>query len=355
MEGQQGAREQAAHRMREDAQRLVLALAAIEFGPEALGQAAGLLAQRLAPVVGERHHAVRLAEELDQAAVGARQRLLGHDAELVGNRKLPAQPARREVEHAHPDGVDLLAGRNAQRAAHDARQQEHHRGRAARFARLAARARRLRAARDRREGVGEALILQQAGDHAPAGLAVDEIAEVADLAVAVAEDARRVLVACRAAAHVLGVDHEVVVAVVEQVGHQQCQPLEQALRLGVAGDHGQVPRDMDARPVEQAHQPRFRHHRLEAGELARIAAPFDHRRDEGGQVLGLREHRHAAAEAGEPEQVDDDAQIAIQPPRGQRGAARRAGDAHEALDAQALRREYLAERLQKCRIGLARQ
>lgn len=74
--------------------------------------------------------------------------------------------------------------------------------------------------------------------------------------------------------------------------------------------------------VEQPDERRARHHRLQPGKTARVGAFLHHRQQEVERVAD-----HLGRE------VLDDREPAVQPPGGERGAARRAGHAHQARHA----------------------
>ena len=158
-----------------------------------------------------------------------------------------------------------------------------------------------------------------------------EVVEVGDALALVAQEARAALGAADAADHRAGVDDEVVVAAVEPVDREQLQLRPQALALDVAGDHAEIGARQQRGVLQQPRQRCARHHRLEPRQGARIGALLHHREQEVG---GIGDQPVAR------QQVDD-AEPPVEAARSERGAARRAGDAHEAAHADAARVEQL--------------
>ena len=238
-----------------------------------------------------------------------------------------AQAAAQQGEVVEPDRAP--AGRQA--AAHGARQ--HHRERARSGLLLAARhrlapaRRRVRRCGDRQEAAGVAVAPGESGEQPADAVRVVEVAEVIDLRAAVEAEAGAALGAAQAARHGAGIDHQVVVGTVEPVGDQELDLLPRRGALDVAGNDAEVGRGDEIGVVQQPGQRRARHHRFQPGQGARVGALLDHREQElervgeGGLAQGL---------AGEEVQHR---QPAVEPSGGERGAARRAGHAHEAGDA----------------------
>ena len=251
------ARDQAAHRVRQDPHRLLAGGARGERGVDRLAEATRLVFGRPAPVVGERDHLVRVGETLDQVAVEAADRPVGLDARR--RRRIPGERLEAVDEaKAEPDPLAVAL----QVRAEDAGDDEHRRpigGRLRRAARARDRERGARAARvlagpreraDRGE-VGRRVVEQAARDRAHRAL-VAEVAEVRDLAALVEQEARaaaaRGLGARRAAVHRARLHHQVVVGPVERVGEQRLDPRADRVGLDVAGDDAQLARDrLDAR------------------------------------------------------------------------------------------------------------
>ena len=127
------------------------------------------------------------------------------------------------------------------------------------------------------------------------------------------------------------------VGTVEPVGDQELDLLPRRGALDVAGNDAEVGRGDELGVVQQSGQRRARHHRFQPGQGARVGALLDHREQElervgeGGLAQGL---------AGEEVQHR---QPAVEPAGGERGAARRAGHAHEAGDADLADGEFADE------------
>ena len=153
-------------------------------------------------------------------------------------------------------------------------------------------------------------------------LLVVKVVEVGDLLTLIAQETRTAIGPADPADHRAGVDHQVMLAAIEPVHYQQLELAPQALSFDVAGDDAEVGTGHQRWMVQQPGQRRAGHHRFDAGQRPRIGAFLDHGEQEVGDV---------ANQAATGEQIDH-AQPAVQPPRCQRRAARRTGDAHEATN-----------------------
>ena len=165
-----------------------------------------------------------------------------------------------------------------------------------------------------------------------------------DLAAAVEQEggaaaAARGLRARRAAVHRARLHDEVVVGPVEGVGQQRLDPGADRIAFHVAGDDAQFAGNDVGRGVEPGDERAGRHHGLEAGQLGGVGAPPRHLVEE---VDELRRHRHR----GQLEAPLQHREIGVEALARQQRAARRAGDADDALDAQALRLRLLEKRAQ---------
>ncbi len=315
---------------------LVAGLGAVQGAADLLRQQGGGCAHRVTPVVGEGQDVVGAVHEVQQVAVGQAQQPRGLDRQGLVHAQtfqLPeGEPGNRE-----PDFVRRVAHR--ERAAHDARQHEqdwspsrHARGAACRcnrgcFGQRPVEPPRRLAEQPQQQRVdGDRLL--------PCALAVlvrdPEVVEVIDVGALV--EAVPALGAAQAAVHGTGIDHEVVIAGEEQVRQQELEAPPEPLLLDVAGDDRERLRYRQVRPVEVADQGSARHHRGQAWQGLRIRALLDHGQD---QLLhpvsdGAAEERHLG------DQERHHRQPAIEPPGGERGSARGAGDAHEALHPRAL-------------------
>ncbi len=245
------ARDQAAHRVGDDAHRLLARRARGERRVDRVGETARLVLDRSAPVVAERDHLVAVGEALDEVAVDAADRPVGLDA----RRRLRIPGERIEAvdeAKAEPDALAVLlqvraedAGKDehrgpigrARRVAGAARARDRERG--ARPARILARP---RERADRRE-VGRSVVEQRGRDRLHRAL-VAEVVEVRDLAALVEQEARaaavRGLRPRRAAVHRARLHDQVVVGPVEGVGEQRLDPRGDRVALHVAGDDAQL-------------------------------------------------------------------------------------------------------------------
>ena len=321
------ARQHAPHRVREDAHRLPRAAARLEGGIDRLGQAAGFVLHRAAPVVAKGDDLVAVGKVLAQRAVDALDRAVGRDG--VG----PAGPAQAVeiVEEAprQPHAPSI----HREIAAQDPGQQEQRGPRARGHARCpctpAHAAGVLPAPRERSDGAeGRGAVLREARHHRLDRAGVDEVVEVRDRAPAVEEETR--LGGARAAAvHRAGLDHEVVVGPVEGVGQQGLEPRAQGVALEVARHHAQLPGQRVLGTVQPLHEGTVGQHRLQARQCGGVEALAGHVVEELDQ---RRQHR----DARQLEQPLEHRQIRVEPLGGEQGAARRAGHAHHALDPQLL-------------------
>ncbi len=320
------ARDQPTHRMRDQAHRLAAGVARGERGVHRVGEPARLVLDRAAPVEGERDHLVALRQVVDEVVVDHADRAVGRD--VVGLAAGVGEPAQAaDQAQAEPDA--LVAG--LQVAAQDAGQHEHRRLRARRPAVVDAAARGAQAAgilagpgqrADRAKAAR--LVLRQAADHRVDGALVREVVEVGDLAALVEQEAGAGR-ARRAAVHRARLHDDVVVGPVEGVGEQRLQPAADRIALQVAGDHAQLAGDRLVDAVQPLHERAVRDHRGQPGQDGRIGAPAC---DLGQEVQQLGQHR----QAGEFERPLQHRQVGVQPLRREQRAARRAGDAHDAVD-----------------------
>ena len=258
-----GARHQAAHRMGQQPHRLAAGAAHGQRGVHGKRQAARLVFDRPAPVVGEWNHLVAVGQPLDQVVIAVADRAIGLEA--AGAVGIPGQffQAVDEAE-AEPDALAIELDVRAE----DAGQDEHSRpvcGSGSGAGRTAARAgHRPRCARaagvlagpgQRADGLKASGrgIEQRARDRAYRAL-VGEVVEVRDLAAPIQQEAgtgaagpvrgpiARGRGARRPAVHRAGLHHQVVVGPVEGVGQQGLDPGADRVALQVAGDHTQVAR-----------------------------------------------------------------------------------------------------------------
>ena len=298
-----------------------------------------------------------VGEALDQVVVAEADRAVGLDARRGG--RIPRQLGQPVDEtEAEPDALAV----ELQVRAEDAGQHEHRRA----FGRVAGRAARAcdrraapavgvgagpRERADRLE-VGRRFALQRAGDRGHGAL-VGEVVEVRDLGAAVEQEARRRALrrrrARRAAVHRAGLHHQVVVGPVEGIGQQRLDPRADRVAFHVAGDHAQVAGDGLGAAVEPGDDGAPGHHRLDAGQLARVGAAQRHLVQ---KIDELRRDR----EPGELQPPLQHREVGVEALGGQQRAARRARHAHHALDLQALLLRHRDERLQfgaVHRVGLA--
>ena len=167
-----------------------------------------------------------------------------------------------------------------------------------------------------------------------AGIGVGEIAEVRDLGAAI-EQRHRAGLRRDAGEHRRGIDHQVVVDVVEkqEIGEQYAQALEQVAALDIAGQHRHADR---AAHRCGAQQPRHRgvgQHRLDAGHQVGVGAvlrDLDHDPLEGRIDRAAEKHRHLADEREQARQ--EEVEVGTRQPR----ALGRARDPHVALHVEAL-------------------
>lgn len=325
----------------------VSASAASSALPKRAAEARGRSDDGQPPVVGEGPQLVAFGQVARQAFVAhvqpaVRRHALGIDAQ-------PGHVAGPHVHRVEPDAVVV----QPDVAAHDAGQQEGD-GRVGLRLDLFAAAGdgRLRRAGQRLEA---RVVAAQRGQQRQGALVALEVGEMRDLRAAqrLAADALRPV---GAAAHRGRVHHQVGFAAVEHLAQAVAEPGQQARAGEIAGHHVQRRVDPDVRRVEQGDEGRIRHHRLQARQHARIAALPDHREQESlqqavadRQRLGSRQQLARRVEAL-AQQVEHRARPAVEPTRGQRGALRRTGHAHEALDADAPGRQLAVELAQ--RLGL---
>ena len=116
---------------------------------------------------------------------------------------------------------------------------------------------------------------------------------------------------------------------IEEVGDQHRQRLEQAAGLDIAGDDGEIGVALRQPRVDQADERRLRHHRLQTRQLVRLGAALQHAEqhllDEGVDAAGAQRRNQL-------QRVQQHREVDVEAPARQRGAARRTGDADEALD-----------------------
>ena len=171
-----------------------------------------------------------------------------------------------------------------------------------------------------------------------------EVVEVRDLA-AVIEHEGGACRARRAAVHRARLHHEIVVGPVERVGQQCLQPRRDRIALDVAGDDAQIAGNRFVYRVQPPHQRAVGNLRREARNLFGVGAAL---RDLAEELHELRRDRHA----GELQRPLEHRQVGVEPLRGEQRAARRAGDAHDALDFDAARLHFVEKRFQRLALRL---
>ena len=320
-----GAHHQAAHAVREQADRL---LRLLHQAVEELAEPFGQHVERLTPVVRKTFDPVAAGEVLAQLAVKLREQVVGLDA---GSTPLDfLEPAGGDVERVEPDPV-LHA--HLQVRTHHAGQHHHHRAVGAAGV-AAGRGRECRHIVAWRGQGAKGLQPQRVGHRQPvaqrgARVDVGEVAEVRDVGAAVEQHAR-VGLRRHAGQHRRGVDHQVVVIVVEQqkVGQQHAQPFEQVAAFDVAGDDGHADAAAHRRVAQQSRHRRVGQHGLDARHQVRVGAVA---RDLEHDALERRVERAAEEEWHLPDQGQHARQEHVEVAAGQLGAVGRAGGTHVAL------------------------
>ena len=326
--------------MRQQPHRLPDRFGAIESGGQGIGQPASLLQNRAAPVEGKRDDFVGSLQILDQVEIGAGHRRLGHHPGSAEGEL--AKTAGGNIDRIEPDPVAI----HRQMTSHDPGDEDDQRLRRAGRAAVDAAAD-FPGRRQRLEalvGIAGQGQLQAAG-----GPLVAKIIEMADRRPLV-EYVTGPLRPRRAAVHGTGVDHQIVVLAVEQVGGQHLQPPPQPSPFDIAGDHRQVGFGLDPGPVEHGHQRRFGHHRLDPRQFVGLGPGLDHRQQKiGGQIVnGAPLERRDQTDG-----VDDDRQVAVETPRGQGRPPGRAGHPDEAFDPEGLGLQQLAQLNEQFAVALA--
>ena len=327
---QHGAGDDAAHAVGDDAHRLARAVAGVQRGVHRVSQAAGFFFDGAAPVEGEGNDLVGLRKVVHQVVIDQADGAVGLDVVCISRLVLELGQATDQPQ-AEPDAFFL----ELQVAAQDARQ---HKDRGL-FAdgpavRRAAPCRPdaagiLPRPRQRADGAkARRRRLRQAAHHGLHGAFIGKVVEVRGLAALVQQEAGTAH-ARAAAVHAARLHDDVVVGPVVGVGQQRLQPAADAVALQVAGHHAQVAGNGLLNAVEPVHQRRVGDHAGQAGQLGGVGAAA---RDFGEKVHQRRHHGHA----GKFNRPLQHRQVGVQPLAGQQRAARRAGDAHDAVHHDAL-------------------
>ena len=182
----------------------------------------------------------------------------------------------------------------------DAGQHEHHRARFLCPTAEPAPAEILRAGVGFETGI-IALLTTQAGDDIPGAVGVAKITEVIDLGALLKMIARPV-VPTRTAVHSFGVNHQIMVGLIKQIGRQHFQAAPDPFALDIASDHRQIGIDRRIGPVQQMNQRGFRHHRFQTGQIARVSAFFN----DGQQKIAQQIEYHVVKTGDFADQIEQD-------------------------------------------------
>jgi len=329
------ARHQPAHAVGQDAQRLAALLRVmhgrVEHGQEGRG---GVL-QRQTPVVGKGPHFPALREKAGERFVARFEPAGADDVRLAHGQAFDA--AFHEVDGVEPDAVAA----HLQMAAHDVGQQQHDGRLLAPFRHFAAaRQHAVLHAGQRQPG---RIVARQRLHGSRAGRRAFEVVQVVHLRPAQQQLAHG-RAAHGAARHRGAIDHQVALPAIKHVAEAVAQPAQQAVAAAVARQHVQGAGHAHVRRIEQGHQGRVGHHRLESGQDARIAALLHHGQQEGEGAVRRVARRRAL------QQLEHHAGPAVQAAGHQRGAARGTGHAHEAGDADGARLQLHAQLAQARRV-----
>ena len=326
------ARHQSAHAVGNDAQGqsalLGVAHGVVEHGQEG---AAGM-PQREAPVIGEGPHFLALREIAGKRFIARFDPAGADDVRLAHGQAFDA--SFDQVHGVEPDAVAA----HLQVAAHDVGQQQHDGRVRAPFRHFAAA--RQRAVLDAGQGLVGALVARERLHGGLAGRRALEVVQVVRVRPAQQQLPHR-RAARGAAGHRGAIDHQVALSAVQLVVEAVAQPAQQAIAAARAGQHVQRAGHAHVGRVEQRHQGRVGHHRFQARQDARVAALLHHGQQEGHGAIG---------NAAVVQQVEHHAGPAVEAARHQGGAARRAGHAHEAGDADGARLQFQAQLAQARRI-----
>ena len=194
-------------------------------------------------------------------------------------------------------------------------------------------------------GVG----LHQRGDNPACRIGVPEVVKMIDAATGVdpiANDAGPL----GAPEHRRGINDEVVVFPVVEIGDQRLEAVPRGVSRKVATDDMQVGAGRLPGAIEHANQRRCRHLRFEPGEFLRNGALLD----DGEQQCGRRVVNRIQPEAGNLfEHIDGDREVAVEAPVGKRRASGGTRDAHVTLDKKFLVGKQFAQRRKRIEVALA--
>ncbi len=181
------------------------------------------------------------------------------------------------------------------------------------------------------------------------GVRIGEVVEVVDASARVHPIAHR-LRPLGAAEHGRGVDDEIVILAVIEVGDERLEATPESGALDVAAENAEVRIGPDVGPVEHTNQRRFRHHRFETRQFLRVCPLLDH----GGEQARERiEHDALPQPRNGLEDVQNYRKVFVESAAGERGPAGGTGDPHEPADHVALFIEQVAQIPKAGRVGRA--
>ena len=320
-----GAREYAAHGVRDDADWLFRVCSRGHGRGHGLREAVGFVLDRLAPVVRERHHLVRAREEVGEPLVRHLDGSVGHHAIVAtGFVCQVTEAVERAPAKPHAPVVHLEV------AAEDTGQHEHRRfcwrgGAVGNWFCSSARAiRRFAGPRERADDAeARRCIHHQCVDDGFGCAIVAEVIEVRHLG-ALIEQERGAGRTRGAAVHAACLHHEVVVRPVERVGQHGLEPRRDGVALHVSGHHAELAVDLLVGLVQPLHEWAVGHLRGKAREDGRVGATT-------GDFINKVHQRGRDGNVRELERPLEHGQVRVQALGGEQRSARGARHAHHTL------------------------